>query len=312
MTNQMFVSIPPTWQPQAFAPIIQAPVWINFDDSTVLARAYTAGVEVVHGPATTEVPDPDNGPTSISLPVGNATAVNVPHWMLFALTSVVLLPQLLRRLATLWIARSRLRKRLCTECGYDLRATPDRCPECGAAARRKAVTRRRLPFRFAALFSTLLCIAMIVLWLRSRRDYDWLVVWHGARAGGVCSYKGSVRIEWTRGLDSSPSRAWGCDWTGSRLIGAPWHPEPQFLGFGLFQGSWKYVGLGRGWNVHELSVPDWFLVATFSILPVMRRAARRRVSLCLIHGACPGCGYNLTGNTSGLCPECGMGVYATK
>jgi hypothetical protein len=49
----------------------------------------------------------------------------VPHW--FAALSFAALPGY--RLA------SRLRRRqppgLCPSCGYDLRATPDRCPECG-------------------------------------------------------------------------------------------------------------------------------------------------------------------------------------
>ena len=51
----------------------------------------------------------------------------IPHWMVL----LVLLP-----LPALWSAavvrrRLRLSREICPTCGYDLRATPDRCPECG-------------------------------------------------------------------------------------------------------------------------------------------------------------------------------------
>jgi hypothetical protein len=56
-------------------------------------------------------------------------------------------------------------------------------------------------------------------------------------------------------------------------------------------------------------LPLWLLVATTAALPVYRIStvsirrfkARRRAR----ENRCPACGYDLTGNVSGVCPECG-------
>lgn len=52
--------------------------------------------------------------------------VYAPYWLLVALTAMP--PLLLCRGAL----KSRRSPGLCRQCGYDLRATPERCPECGA------------------------------------------------------------------------------------------------------------------------------------------------------------------------------------
>jgi hypothetical protein len=69
-------------------------------------------------------------------------------------------------------------------------------------------------------------------------------------------------------------------------------------------------------DVHVAGVPYSFLAAAASVLPAVwlallvvtsshRRATEMLVSARERRGLCPTCGYNLTANISGICPECG-------
>jgi hypothetical protein len=59
-------------------------------------------------------------------------AFSLPHWLIVALFTLGL---------SFPVQRWRLRKHACVNrcpiCGYDLRATPDRCPECGSIPPKK-------------------------------------------------------------------------------------------------------------------------------------------------------------------------------
>jgi len=57
-----------------------------------------------------------------------------------------------------------------------------------------------------------------------------------------------------------------------------------------------------GWDLKALEVPMWLVIVTASIATYVlcARRTRRRP-----HGLCGVCGYDMRGNTSGRCPECG-------
>ncbi len=68
---------------------------------------------------------------------------------------------------------------------------------------------------------------------------------------------------------------------------------------------------GRAIAMTVVCFPHWVLVTVFTILPLrwtwialVRPRRRRRFGLCVA------CAYDLTGNTSGVCPECATKVEA--
>jgi hypothetical protein len=63
--------------------------------------------------------------------------LEVPYWTLALVTAVLPVAFVTLRV-TRWLTRYRGRAR-CPLCGYDLRASPDRCPECGTAVEPAAV-----------------------------------------------------------------------------------------------------------------------------------------------------------------------------
>ena len=62
--------------------------------------------------------------------------VRFPYWVLVLVFAVA--PALFTRK---WRRRMRLSGNLCSSCGYDIRASPDRCPECGTVPGRAAVSK---------------------------------------------------------------------------------------------------------------------------------------------------------------------------
>lgn len=72
--------------------------------------------------------------------------------------------------------------------------------------------------------------------------------------------------------------------------------------------TWGMVRLPTGAVARSFITPLWLPLAAFAIpTVVLFWHDRRRVPA----GHCPRCRYNLTGNVSGACPECGNPVSGT-
>ncbi len=94
------------------------------------------------------------------------------------------------------------------------------------------------------------------------------------------------------------------DWFGYETP-RPWLEVHDWEASWLRTKSWSYYGASPRWEISEyfwtISIPLWvFFVIIGSPTFWLWHLDRRRPA----PGTCK-CGYDLTGNTSGRCPECG-------
>ena len=164
--------------------------------------------------------------------------------------------------------------------------------------------KRRL-FAILSALSLLLCVAAVVLWVRSYFRAD--SYYRGAEDGTqvyVESGRGFVSV--TRSWVNPANSPKGTKWASKEKPSYPMWGRPATVAQRL--GFWSITARSYSEPVRRWIAPYWFLSALTAVLPgswsiIHRRGWRRRHRSAA--GLCPACGYDLRA-TPGRCPECGL------
>lgn len=196
--------------------------------------------------------------------------------------------------------------------------------------------RHRL-FTILTMLSLLLCIAAVAMWVRSLSVRDAFPESLHGSGYSIRSWDGRIFIVHFTTANSpglfvsvkTPSIAGGNphnpDAKSTRARSAVSGSQQRYSsvlvlpritlpagsihnGFGFSRATVSMSGLPSGpFTVSIVSIPYRSICALSLLIPIgwcIRLGLRRRVD----PNRCRRCGYNLTGNTSGRCPECGIAI----
>jgi hypothetical protein len=171
---------------------------------------------------------------------------------------------------------------------------------------------RRYIFNTLTVVSLLLMLATVGLWVRSKFATDYIDYmadskgqdyWDNRR---IISGNGILAIRYWRQKQLGPHDGyfiWNVvdpsDLRESRKD--TWLFKIGFS-FEYSRTTYKEIHLN---TTFVTSIPHWFLTLIFTILPAIwlfKWNKRRKLGV----NVCPSCGYDLTGNESGVCSECGV------
>ena len=151
---------------------------------------------------------------------------------------------------------------------------------------------KRRVFTILSALSLVLCLATAGVWIGAfARAVDF-------RVGG------GVYVGWD-------SCANGTVWV-SRTMARAEGSRPTWRSHHAIGFAYGWIIWDGGIALESVSIPCWFLCTLAVPLPVIwlwRYRRERRMRSDGMPG-CAKCDYNLTGNVSGICPECGTPIPA--
>lgn len=163
----------------------------------------------------------------------------------------------------------------------------------GADMKRRSRIRRWMKWAGATV-----CALLMVMWVFSMwGSVSWVVSGDSADPVWNPNYVAHRSVDWkfllmTQRLFIVRSDTEWLRPTGWRVM---WFKKPEFMPAGLprfniYSGTWNFM------------LPLWtpFLLVAIPTAFLFWRDHRK-----IPQGHCQNCGYSLTGNTSGICPECG-------
>ncbi|MFQ5805658.1 MAG: hypothetical protein ACE5I3_04325 [Phycisphaerae bacterium] len=210
------------------------------------------------------------------------TRIAIPIWPLLAVAATM----------TVLLFRSdrRFPPGKCQNCGYDLTGNlSGRCPECGAQAEPISPQRRRFSARLWALL-----VGIWLVGLGSYRVAEGVEALTGSSTAAFLAVVGLWLIVGAAfGFLGALNRSRWITILAPLAMGAGAHIA--FCVECVLEGVRPHVGI-LGWTVVGLLACWAVLVHATTEAVIKRRSAP-------VH--CQKCGYDLTGNVSGCCPECG-------
>jgi hypothetical protein len=174
--------------------------------------------------------------------------------------------------------------------------------------------KRRL-FNILSALSLLVCMAVVVMWVRGYFRED-VYAWYSDRAAQkywhVSSGHGGVGLLRSEGADRDMLQGFRSNeigWSHNGVLGVLLHRDFRRIGQWWFAGFGTYhkARSGSSAEVQFWSVPYWFLFVLTAVAPALAVVRRRRRRQRQVSGLCSSCGYDLRA-TPDRCPECGEAI----